>query len=65
MGRDAEAVLDAGKALALKRNYADAFYLRGLCLLSLKEGTAACKDFVSATKLGNKDARKALKKYCK
>jgi tetratricopeptide (TPR) repeat protein len=65
MGREAEAIINASKAVALKRNYKEAFYLRGQCLLAMKEGSAACKDWVQAAKMGHKESKKALSRYCK
>lgn len=42
----------------------DFYYYRGLTRIKLSDKKNACRDFIKAEKLGNKEARKAIEKYC-
>jgi tetratricopeptide (TPR) repeat protein len=58
------AVIDYNKAIALKENYTEAFYNRGITYVLLKDKERACEDFVHSKNLGSERAVKKLAFFC-
>jgi tetratricopeptide (TPR) repeat protein len=52
------------KVIALERSNTQALTLRGVCYFRQRNQFASCRDWTKAASLGDKEAIKALKKYC-
>jgi len=52
------------KVIALEKSNTQALTLRGICYFRLRNQFASCRDWTKAASLGDKEAIKALKKYC-
>lgn len=59
------AIEDFNKAIETKTNTADAYYWRAVTKYSMNDIEGSCKDYEKAHKMGHKDARLMLDKYCK
>ncbi len=58
-------IADYSKAIELDKNYAAAYYYRGLARLKKMDSAGACQDFSRAKELDYKKAKKRLSKNCK
>ena len=58
------ALEDLNKVLELSSENADAYYLRGVVLMILKEPQNACRDLIRASELGQATAQGEARKYC-
>lgn len=56
----AECLEDTEQAIGLNREYTAAHFERGICHVGLQQHTEAKADFVTAARLGDKDAQKML-----
>ena len=59
------AVEDYDKAIEIEPKNANAYYERGLIKINAKYNEAGCLDLNIASELGNEDAEKKIKIYCK
>jgi hypothetical protein len=59
-GRYGEAVRAFDKAIAVKKNFAEAFFGRAVCHIKLGDSKKADDDILAAARLGNKEARLLL-----
>lgn len=59
------AVEDYDKAIEIEPKNANAYYERGLIKINAKYNEAGCLDLSIASELGNEDAEKKIKIYCK
>ena len=60
-----EALTSYNNAINLDRKLGEAYLYRGAIKMQSNRKKGACADFMSANKLGVKEAKAALKKYCK
>jgi tetratricopeptide (TPR) repeat protein len=65
LGKTKEALKAYGNAITLDRDFAQAYYNRGLLKIGLKNVKGACEDFQLSTGLEYPGAEEAFKKYCK
>ncbi len=59
------AIKDYTEVIARQPNYAMAYYVRGVAYISLDQFKDGCPDLKKAAELGNAEANKAMKTYCK
>ncbi|MCD8293256.1 MAG: tetratricopeptide repeat protein [Prevotellaceae bacterium] len=64
VGRGEEALTVLDKALGKDENYAEAYRLRGLARVQMKQNKEACADFAKAKELGDENADECIQKYC-
>jgi tetratricopeptide (TPR) repeat protein len=63
-GRPQLAIKEYDKVLELNPRNASALYQRGIAKILSNSLLQGCLDLSAAQELGNKDAEKAIKKYC-
>ena len=61
MKKGKEAIIDYNEAIALKPDYADAFFNRALCKQFLNDKKGMCNDLVKADALGKLNIKDMLK----
>ena len=59
------AISDYDKAIILDDKNMDAYYNRGLAKLMIKDQNSGCLDLSKAGELGETDAYKLIKEYCR
>jgi len=65
LGYTEDALKAYGNAIKLDKNYAPAYFNRGMLKLALKRKRSACEDFQLAKCLEYEAANDAILKYCK
>ncbi len=65
LGSFQAAMSDIEKAIQMKKDYAEAYLIRGLCYASMKNKKKACNDFQRALDLGLMEVAEYLPEYCK
>lgn len=65
VGRNAEALKVLNDALAIDPNYSEAYRLKGVVYIQLKQPQEACKCFAKAKELGDKNVDELIQKHCK
>lgn len=63
LGLNNEALKDFDKAIEIKPDYSDAYLGRGSVKYSMNDISGACKDWATANKLGNTQAKVLIEKY--
>ena len=59
------ALQDYDKAIALKKDFIEAIYNRGIVNIILNKKTAACEDFLESSRLGSERGTKKYNFFCK
>ena len=65
VGRYEEALKVLDEVLAIDPKYAEAYRLKGICLIQLKKQEEACANFAKAKELGDANVDELIKKHCK
>ena len=65
VGRYEEALKVLDEVLAIDPKYAEAYRLKGICLIQLKKQEEACANFAKAKELGDPNVDELIKKHCK
>lgn len=61
---DQQGMIDVNKAIEINKNYAEAYYLRGLLHINVNEIESGCLDLSKAGELGFERAYQYIKEYC-
>ncbi|MCX6258172.1 MAG: tetratricopeptide repeat protein, partial [Bacteroidia bacterium] len=64
-GKYAEAIRDFDNAIKVNPKYDTAWFLRGMAKMKLGNKNEACNDLETAVRLGNTNAARLMKMYCK
>ena len=64
LGSYSEAIKDFTKSIALKPDYARAYFNRAIAKQHINDKAGACSDFRKAEKLGYSKAKEEIKKNC-
>ncbi|EJW94863.1 tetratricopeptide repeat family protein [gut metagenome] len=65
VGRNEEALKVLNEALAIDPNYAEAYRLKGVVYIQLKQSQKACSCFAKAKKMGDEHVDELIRKHCK
>jgi tetratricopeptide (TPR) repeat protein len=65
LGNTEEAMKDYSTAIKMDKDFAEAYFYRGMLKLATNKRKGACEDLTLASKLSFKEAATALEKYCK
>lgn len=65
VGRNEEAIKVLDAALAVDATYAEAYRLKGLAYVQLKQKNEACSCFAKAKELGDPNVEELIQKHCK
>lgn len=65
VGRYEEALKVLNEILAMDPKYAEAYRIKGICLVQLKKAEEACVSFAKAKELGDPNVDELIKKHCK
>ncbi|NVJ87612.1 MAG: tetratricopeptide repeat protein [Algoriphagus sp.] len=65
MGRTEDAMKAYGNAIQVDKNFAQAYFNRGMLKVALKQKRGACEDFQLAKSLEYQEAAAAIAKFCK
>ena len=65
VGRYEEALKVLDEMLTIDPKYAEAYRLKGICLIQLKKQEEACTNFAKAKELGDTNVDELIKKHCK
>lgn len=65
LGNTGEAMKDYSTAIKMDKDFAEAYFYRGMLKLATNKRKGACEDLTLAGKLNFKEAATALEKYCK
>lgn len=65
VGRNEEALKVLDEALKIDSKYAEAYRLKGIAQLQLKQKTEACESFAKAKELGDPNVDSLISKHCK
>lgn len=65
VGRNEEALKVLNDALAIDPNYSEAYRLKGVVYIQLKQPKDACRCFAKAKELGDENVDELIRKHCK